>query len=286
VLTIHDLYFIGYLGRRRSLTDLITLALARAYASRAAAIIADSSYSQRAIISHLGVEPSRIRVIPLALGREFRPTPCPPGLLQRYGILQPYVLYVGNFMPHKNLARLIEGFAGLPQTIRESHQLVLAGGSLRGRDELYTHARRLGLERRVCFPGWIESTDLPGLYSACTAFVLPSLEEGFGLPALEALACGAPVAASDRAAVPEVVGDAGVLFDPVDIRAISSALERLLGNTALRQDLVRRGRARAQEFSRQRTSGRVLSLLDEVSKQGRWHTLHVPNTPEREAQIP
>jgi glycosyltransferase involved in cell wall biosynthesis len=271
VITVHDLFFIGYPGRRRPVYDRVMTWFARLYATRAAAIVTDSGYSQRTIIQRLRVAPNKVRVIPVALGEEFRPQPCSDDLLRRYGITPPYLLSVGNFLPHKNLARLVKAYAALDPALRSRYQLVLAGNGAMKRvlereaTQLLQNGRLTG---QIMFPGWIDLSDLPSLYSGSTAFVLPSLEEGFGLPALEAMACGVPVAASNRAAIPEVVGEAGLLFDAEDVLAIARSLATMLTNTDLRQELAQRGLKRARAFTRDRTAARVVALLDEVSKAG------------------
>ncbi|MFQ5946473.1 MAG: glycosyltransferase family 4 protein, partial [Anaerolineae bacterium] len=184
----------------------------------------------------------------------------------RYGIMSPYILYLGNFKPHKNLPRLLRAYARLDESLRAAYQLVLAGGDGIYRPALEDLARSLGVAGRVVFPGQVEDRDLPALYSGCTLFALPSLEEGFGLPALEAMACGAPVVASDRAALPEVVDGAALLIDPEDETSITKAMARALTASEVREELRRRGLGRAREFSPDRTAGRVLALLREVSE--------------------
>jgi glycosyltransferase involved in cell wall biosynthesis len=268
VLTIHDLFFIGYPGARRPLYDRAMTGLAKLYARRAAAVIADSDYSKRAIATRLQVDPSKVHAIPVALGGEFRPTISDEATLRKYGIAEPYLLYVGNFKPHKNLPRLLQAYAALSPALRGRYRLVLAGGDAARRPELDALAWSLGIADHVHFPGLIDDRDLPLLYSACALFVLPSLEEGFGLPALEAMACGAPVAASNRAAIPEVVGAAALLFDPEDVSSMVKAMTAILSDAGLSDDLRRRGIERAGEFSRERTTGRVLSLLHEVGLAG------------------
>jgi glycosyltransferase involved in cell wall biosynthesis len=266
VLTIHDLFFLDYPGRRQPVYRAVMTRVARLYARRATAIIADSEYSRRSIVERLGVSPERVSVIPVALGAEFKPTPLGEGVRSRYALVPPYILYVGNFRPHKNVPRLIRAYAALPEPLRATYCLVLAGGDRRHLPELLELARGLGVAARVLFPGLIDDRDLPALYSGCALFVLPSLEEGFGLPALEAMACGAPVAAANRAALPEVVGPAALLFDPEDEGAITKAMVEVLLRHDLREDLGRRGLARAREFSPDRTAGAVLALLREVGK--------------------
>ena len=265
VLTIHDLYFIGYPGRRRPIYDATLTRLARLYAARAAAIITDSEYSKRAIVTRLGVSASKVSVIPVALGAEFKPAPLTEAVKSRYGVAPPYILYVGNFNPHKNVPRLIRAFGLLPGATRSRHTLVLAGGYGDGRPALARLAASLGVENRVVFPGRVDDADLPALYSGAAVYVTPSLEEGFGSTVLEAMACGAPVVVSNRAALPEVVADAGLLFDAEQERELAAALARVLSDATLADDLRRRALARAGLYTPARTSGRVLALLREVT---------------------
>jgi glycosyltransferase involved in cell wall biosynthesis len=266
VLTIHDLFFIGYPGRRRPVYDALMTALARLYARRAAAIVTDSEHSKRAIVARLGVRPGKVSVIPVALGPEFKPTPLTEAVRMRYGLAPPYILYVGNFKPHKNLPRLLRAYAGLPASLRAEHTLVVAGGDPEGRRSIEALAASLAVGDRVVFPGRIDDGDLPALYGGAALFVLPSLEEGFGLPALEAMACGAPVVASNRGALPEVVADAGVMADAERETDIAAAMARVLSDERLGDDLRRRGLGRAPLYAPERTAGRVLALLGDVSK--------------------
>lgn len=275
VLTIHDLFFITYLGRRRLLYDGVMTGVARLYATRATAIIADSEYSKRSIVTRLGISSEKITVIPVPLGNEFHEAPLTDEIRLRYGIMDPYILYVGNFWPHKNLPRLLQAFAGLSGSLRNTFQLVLAGYDQHLQPALQELAGTLGLIDRMLFPGPIADQDLPALYSGSTLFVLPSLEEGFGLPALEAMACGAPVIAANRAAIPEVVGKAAILFDPEDVAAITKAMTEVLTQPDLGATLRRQGLLRSREFSLNRTAGRVLTLLQEVSE-GQYQTRRTP----------
>jgi glycosyltransferase involved in cell wall biosynthesis len=261
VVTIHDLFFIGYPGRRRPVRDAALTRLARLYARGAGAVVADSEHSRRAIVARLGIAAERIAVVPVGLGPEFRPARPTAGQRERYGLGASYVLYVGNFLPHKNLPRLLRAWAALAAPLRSAHRLVLAGGDRAGAAALGALARSLGLGDGVALPGVIEDADLPALYGGAALVVQPSLEEGFGLPALEAMACGAPVIASRRGALPEVVGDAGRLVDPDDEPALAAALAHLLLSADARAALARRGLARAAEFTVERTAGRVVDLL-------------------------
>jgi glycosyltransferase involved in cell wall biosynthesis len=265
VLTIHDLYFINYPGRHRPVYEAIVTRAARAYAARATAIISDSEYSKREIVARLGVGAAKVSVVPVALGAEFKPASLTAAARARYALTSPYVLYVGNFNPHKNIPRLIRGFALLPGPVRSRHSLVLAGGYGDGRPELARLAGSLGLTDRVIFAGRVEDADLPALYAEAAVYVTPSLEEGFGSTVLEAMACGAPVVTSNRAALPEVVGDAGLLFDAEQERQLASVLARVLSDPDLADDLRRRSLARAGLYTPARTTGRILALLRDVN---------------------
>ena len=258
VLTIHDLLFINYMEKSRPMYDRLMTGLAGLYASRAAAIITDSEHARRTIVSRLGLSADRITVIPLNVAPEFRPMPFDEAVARRYGVRRPYVLAVGNFLPHKNLPRLVQAFAGLNETIRKDRLLVLAGNGAGGRDAVLAEAHRLGIEAQVVVTGVVADADLPMLYAGCEVFVMPSLDEGFGLPAAEAMACGAPVIASGRASLPEVVGKAGLLVDPARSEAITSALASVLSDPKLQNDLRRRSLERAENFRGDRPAQRVL----------------------------
>jgi glycosyltransferase involved in cell wall biosynthesis len=157
---------------------------------------------------------------------------------------------------------LLRAWAALAEPLRSAYRLVLAGGDTAGRPALAALAASLGLAERVVFAGVVADSDLPALYGGAAVVVLPSLDEGFGLPALEALACGAPVVASRRGALPEVVGEAGLLVDPEDEAALVAALARVLGPGFDRDAQVRRGLARAAGFTNGRTAGRVVDLIE------------------------
>jgi glycosyltransferase involved in cell wall biosynthesis len=264
VLTIHDLLFIEYLGRARPVYDRAMTWLASLYAGRASAIITDSEYARRTIVSRLGLGSERVTVIPLSVAPEFRPVPFSEDAGRRYAVRRPYVLHVGNFLPHKNLVRLVQAFAGLTEAVRKDCSLVLAGDCSGRRDSVLDEARRLGIERRVVLTGVIADADLPALYAGCEVFIMPSLDEGFGLPAVEAMACGAPVIASDRASLPEVVGDAALLVDPSRADAIGAALAAVLSDRALQEDLRARSLKRAEVFRGDRSVQRVLELVRTV----------------------
>jgi glycosyltransferase involved in cell wall biosynthesis len=178
----------------------------------------------------------------------------------RYGIRAPYILAVGTVQPRKNLARLLEAFAQAARA-GDAPQLVIAGKRGWLSEGIERRARELGLGERVRFAGYVADADLPALLSGALAFALPSLYEGFGMPVLEAMACGAPVLTSDTSALPEAAGGAALLVDPTDTAAIAAALARLIGEPELRADLRARGLRRAAGATWARCAEETLGVL-------------------------
>jgi glycosyltransferase involved in cell wall biosynthesis len=228
---------------------------------RADRVIAISGASGAEVRANLGVDAARLDVIPLGFGTAagaVAPTP-PAALRERLGLGPgPIVLNVGQKKPHRNLERLVSAMVAVRERVPDA-QLVLPGPpNAEAQDALRAHAARAGLDGAVTIPGFVESEDLEGLYAAATAFVLPSLIEGFGLPVLEAMARGLPVACTRDSAPGEVAGDAGLLLDPTSEAEIADATVRLLTDPALRERLSAAGRARAASFSWERCAAETL----------------------------
>ena len=180
----------------------------------------------------------------------------------RYGITGDYFLYLGTLQPRKNLSRLITAFA--TQSPRHPvTQLILAGKRGWLYDDLFAQVSRLGLKGRVLFPGYVPDEDKASLLSGALAFVFPSLYEGFGLPVLEAQACGCPVITSATSSLPEVVGDAALLVDPGDTAAITARLRRIATDPALRESLIKRGFANVRRFSWAACAQSVMSVIEQ-----------------------
>jgi glycosyltransferase involved in cell wall biosynthesis len=177
----------------------------------------------------------------------------------------PLILYAAATRAYKNVERLLQAFQVLRERHSVRHTLVVTGLPGRSQGSLLERVRVLGLEREVFFTGYVEEEDLPALYSTADVYVHPSEYEGFGLPPLEAMACGTPVAASACTSLPEVVGDAGLLFDPSDPEDMAETLWRLLADDGLRAEMVRRGRARAQTFTWEKSARAMLSLILEAA---------------------
>jgi glycosyltransferase involved in cell wall biosynthesis len=273
LVTIHDL---GYLKfpqahpwRQRLYLDRSTRWNARA----ATHILADSEATKADLMDHYATRPDRITVAYPGIDPSLSPV-SDPAVIQaakaRYRIDSDYVLYLGTLQPRKNLRRLVDAFAEFAgrETDIETTDLVLAGKRGWLYEELFEQVRRRGLEDRIHFPGYVAEGDKAALLSGARAFAFPSLHEGFGLPVLEAQACGCPVITSTTSSLPEVAGDAALLVDPQDTAAIADAMQRLLTNPALSRELIQRGFTNVRRFSWQACAQTVLDVIDRVSSPG------------------
>lgn len=232
------------------------------------AVIVVSAYTGAVVQERFGLPADRIHCIPNGVHEKF----CPPedpeaaaAATARYGIRSPYLLFVGTLEPRKNLVRLVEAFGRAARGAVRAHTLVLAGQPFWGDAALRAAIARLEAGVRVLLPGYVATDDLPALYGAATAFLFPSLVEGFGIPALEAMACGCPVLTSATPALREVVGDAALVVDPYDVDAMAEGIRRLVEEQDLRDTLRSRGFHRAKEFSWDRTAAETLAVLEAVS---------------------
>lgn len=264
VITIHDVLFLRVGGPRWH--NALFKPWARLLASRTAAILTDSECSRRDLEILLGLDGRSIEVIPLGVDPSFSPLAASrsPELKGRLRLPEDYVLAVTNFLPHKNDLLLVRAFARLAVK-HEGLGLVLAGGDPQGRETLGRLVQEHGLEGRVHLPGAISEADLPALYAGARLFAFPSLYEGFGLPVLEAMACGVPVVCSSRGSLPEVAGDAALLCNPEDEEVWQHAMERSLSDATLRKGLVASGLERARQFDWPSCTRRVLSVLERVT---------------------
>ncbi|MGH9802588.1 MAG: glycosyltransferase family 4 protein, partial [Blastocatellia bacterium] len=208
----------------------------------------------------------KIRVIFEAARESMKPLPpseCQP-VLDKHQIRQPYLLYVGTIEPRKNLLTLIRAYDELLRTTDHHPQLALCGGKGWLYEEVFKLIAELKLTDQVRFTGYVADEDLPALYSAAEAFVYPSLYEGFGLPPLEAMACGTPAITSNVSSLPEVVGQAGLIHDPNDWQALAAHIARLLGDKAAREHFKQAGIEQAARFSWDRAARETQSVYDEV----------------------
>jgi glycosyltransferase involved in cell wall biosynthesis len=266
VLTIHDASLFLY-SRFHPWARLLTIRLLLPLvARRAEAVITVSEHARQDLVRVLGLPPDRVHVVHEAAAARFRPvhdTAERDRVRQRYGLPERYLLYLGTLEPRKNLGRLL---SAIQQLRRDgmAEELVLVGkrGWLMNGFERQIEAS--GLTSAVRITGFVPAEDLPAIISAATLFVFPSLYEGFGLPPLEAMACGTPVLASNRASLPEVCGDAAEMVDPANIGSIAEAISRLLADEARRSELRCRGFARARQFSWQRAAQETAAIYRQV----------------------
>jgi glycosyltransferase involved in cell wall biosynthesis len=256
VVTIHDLSYLAYPNAFSRRVRTILTRLVPGSVARATCVIAVSEFTKQDVVRHYGTPPENIVVTHLAPAPAFTRLGGPEPAALPAGVAGPFILAVGNLEPRKNLRRLIDAFAILVRDRRFTGQLVLVGKRTAADQELERLITDLGLESRVVFTGFVSEADLVRLYNRASVFAYPSLYEGFGLPPLEAMACGCPVVASNVTAIPEVLGTAALLVDPLDPAAIAQALGSVLDRPELAGKLREMGLRRAAEFSWDRT-GRI-----------------------------
>ena len=269
VATIHDLSFehLPETFNRRSRAQLrLTV---RRTARKAAQILTLSEFSRRDIVDTYRIAPDRVSVTPAAAPSHFKPIEDETELRkirEIYGIERDYILSVSSIQPRKNLIRLIEAYSCLRGLRPEGKlpQLVLVGKRGWLDNETFRAAQRHSANNDITFTGYVVEKDLPALYSGATCFVYPSFFEGFGLPVLEAMQCGAPVIAGNRTSIPEVVGKAGLLFDPFDTNSLVQALTRMLDNSEYRAALRIQGLERAREFDWKQTARMTLQAYQKA----------------------
>jgi glycosyltransferase involved in cell wall biosynthesis len=270
VVTVHDLGYLHYPGAHR-LLDRLYLDLSTRYNARAARrVIAVSQATKDDLVQHYGIEPDKITVVYSGYDETMQPVEDEATIKEvkaRYGIGGDYVLYVGTLQPRKNLGRLLEAYATVRKQANdnrkgEAPRLVIAGRKGWLYDQIFRQVEQLGLETEVIFTGYVPQDDLPALLSGARLFVFPSLYDGFGLPVLEAMACGTPVLCSNVASLPEVAGEAALLVDPLDVKGMAEDMERLLRDEGLRSQLVERGFQQVRRFSWERCARETLAVLE------------------------
>jgi glycosyltransferase involved in cell wall biosynthesis len=259
IVTVHDLIYARFPEAHTGIRDRGMRVLVPAAARRSHRLIADSQSTREDLVALLGIQAQRIDVVPLGLGAVRRAPPLDERQTRAHFELgeRRVVLSLSAKRPHKNLRALIDALGQIPAAGRPV--LVLPGYPTAHERELREHARSLGLHDDVRFPAWVSADELEGLWALASAFVFPSLYEGFGLPVLEAMARGVPVACSNASSLPEIAGDAALLFDPRSAPEIAAALGRLLDDPQLRERLQTLGRQRAESFSWELTARLTLA---------------------------
>src|SRR5947209_1094293 len=271
VVSVHDVSFLEhpeYFTRDRAWQLRWTV---RRTVRRAAKILTGSEFSKWSILKVYGdLAEDKVVVVPNAAASEFRPISreaAAATVQQRFSLAAPFLLSVGDLQPRKNQIGLIRAFGRMVRAYPQlKHHLVLAGKETWFADQVHKAARDSGVADRIRFCGFVSDGDLLQLYNACDLFVFPSFYEGFGLPALEAMACGRAVVCSHTSALPEVVDSAAILFDPYSTDEMVRALADLLLDAELRQRMERLGLQRAAHFSWQKTAERTLEVFHEVAE--------------------
>jgi glycosyltransferase involved in cell wall biosynthesis len=268
IVTVHDLSFLrvpqcSYPKLQAYLCQVVPLSVRRANM-----VLADSECTKSDVIALLEVDAARVKVIYAGVGQEFHPVKDEGRLAAvraRYRLPARFVLGLGTLQPRKNFERLIEAYAQVRQQVGAEIKLVIAGGLGWMYEGIFEKVRELGLQEAVCFPGYVADEDLPALYTMADLFVFPSLYEGFGLPPLEAMACGTPVITSNVSSLPEVVGDAAWMVDPLDVGALAVAMQRLLSDAALRREMIARGLVQARRFTWAQAAKQLLDVYEQVA---------------------
>ncbi|GBD15145.1 D-inositol 3-phosphate glycosyltransferase [bacterium HR26] len=261
VLTVHDLAFLRYPEHYPPLKQRYLAALTRRSTRRADLVIAVSGQTRADVVELCGVRPEKVVVVPNGVDASLRPVR-DAGVLQAFrqahGLPNEFFLFLGTLQPRKNLEGLLRAYDRARADL--SLPLVVAGARGWRESKIFQLVRELDLADRVRFTGYINPDELPIWYSAATVFVYPSLYEGFGLPVLEAMACGTPVITSATSSLPEVAGDAAILVDPHDTDALARALRELASSPRLRAELTSAGLERARAFSWERTARETLEV--------------------------
>jgi glycosyltransferase involved in cell wall biosynthesis len=266
VVTVHDLGYLHYPQTHRRFDRWYLDATTRRHARLAAHIIADSQATCRDLVDQYQADPKYISIVYPGYDESLHRIEDPETVAaarSRYGIQTTYLLYLGTLQPRKNLVRLLEAFARLQLPTADT-QLVLAGKKGWLYDELFARVKRLGLEERVIFPGYVRDEDKAALLSGAAALVYPSLYEGFGLPVLEGMACGTPVLTSNVSSLPEVAGQAALLVDPLDVESIASGMRQIVTDDDLRRRLIEEGYQQIHKFSWVEAAHQVLQVLESV----------------------
>ncbi len=274
VFTLHDTAYLLFPQYHLPRNRVFLRRMMPRFLQRADRIIAVSESTRRDALRFYRLDPEKIDVIPEGVDARFNPDLDPKALAEirrRYGLPERFVLHVGTIEPRKNLTTLLEAYAGLLPRHPEVG-LVIAGGKGWLYERFFERLRSLGLEQRVILTGHVPDEDVPGLLNTSEVFAFPSEFEGFGLPPLEAMACGVPVVCSNAASLPEVVGDAGVLLPPRDVGAWVEALDRVLRGPELRSELRAKGLIRAGLFTWDATATKTIQVYRSAMSSGRSTT--------------
>jgi len=267
VVSIHDMTFHLTPERHSPFKRAYFRAMIPEMVRRSEKVIAISESTKRDLVRLMDIDEEKICVTHLGVDTRFRPITDEEELTkvrQKYNLPAKYILYVGLIEPRKNVEALVDAYH--TDSMHTEFELVLAGNLGWGYAPLLEKIRKSQLRDRIRMPGYVADSDLPALFSMAATFVYPSAYEGFGLPVLEAMACGAPVITSQVSSLPEVAGDAAILVDPSDPRALVTALQRVLADDQLRRSLSEKGIQRARLFTWEKTAQKTLGVYNEITE--------------------
>jgi glycosyltransferase involved in cell wall biosynthesis len=266
IVTVYDLSFLRYPEAFRPLNRLYLTHFTASSVKRASAIIAISESTRQDLITLLGAPPERTHTIYCGVDAAFRPLPAAEvaAFKQARQLPNTFVLFLGTLEPRKNLGGLLRAYGQWRQADPFAPPLLIAGGQGWYYAQIYELVKTLHLAEHVHFTGYVPQADLPLFYNAAALFVYPSHFEGFGLPVLEAMACGTPVITSNLSSLPEVAGEAALLVDPTDTVALAEAMAEVMDSPARRADLGQQALARAAQFSWQQTTLQTVALYRQV----------------------
>lgn len=270
VVTVHDLITMRQREYRRGLRARLYNALVATAARGAGQVITDSAFSRQEIVEHLQIPEEHVTAIPLATAPQYRAQSellLDMAVRRKYDLPEFYVLYLGGYTLHKNVPTLLHAYTYVAQAMGEDYPLVLAGRKPEpgaNTPDYDDYVSRLQLGKSVRWIGYVDEEDKPALYRSALCFAYPSRYEGFGLPPLEAMACGVPVVTTDASSLPEVVGDAAFAVSPDDARQMAGAIISILIDEALAGELKQKGLQRAAQFSWEETATQTLLVYDQL----------------------
>lgn len=272
VMTIHDLlyqYVSDLTGIKRLVYNTL-YKMQRGYMARnAARVLTVSEHSRQDIARYYGLDANQIVITYNAVSNRFHPNISQSSIdhiKSKYGLTAPYIFNLNNFKPHKNPQGLIEAYAQLPESVRETWHLAIGGKHNAFTPALQERVQTLDLSHCIHFPGMIDDEDLPAFYAGADLFVITSFYEGFGIPPLEAMACGTPIVSSNATSLPEVVGTAGPLVAPHDTAALAQAMVLILEDENVQKHNIQKGLEQAQNFTQEKTASKILHALEETAK--------------------
>lgn len=270
VTTIHDISFEHFKDIFTKKDYFLQKHLIPYAARRSKAIITVSEYSKKDICTRYGVNANHVKVTYNAPADQYRKMELTPEAKERirtrYGIKEDYILSVGNLQPRKNIKRLLEAYIQFKKETQASIPLVIVGKKAWMYEDIFNHLEAGEIQNDIIFTGYVSDEDLIGIYNMASIFVYPSIFEGYGLPVAEAMACGVPVATSNVTAIPEVAGDACILFDPTEVDEIKSSINQLYSNLELRERCIQRGYVQVDKFNWKYSANETYQIYMSVCK--------------------